>query len=245
MIKLPMKQINEVYLRQQDFDNNMKVIITGSTGMVGEGILLVCLENPEIESILIINRRSLGLTHPKLTEVVHEHFYDLTPVESQLAGYDACFFCLGVSSVGMNMEEYQKVTYQLTMHFGETVSRLNKDMVFIYVSGAGTDGTEKGRIKWARIKGKTENDLMKLPFRKVYCYRPGFIKPYQGQTRAHSFYRYINWLFPIGKKLYPEGFNTMEELGLSMIWLIKEDYPETVVAGKDISMLASQEMNLQ
>jgi hypothetical protein len=137
------------------------------------------------------------------------------------------------------MDEYHKVTYQLTMHFGETVSRLNKNMVFIYVSGAGTDGTEKGRIEWARIKGKTENDLMKLPFRRAYGYRPGFIKPYPGQTRAHSFYRYINWFMPIGKKLYPEGFNTMEELGLSMIRLVREDYPKNIIAGKDISLLAS------
>jgi uncharacterized protein YbjT (DUF2867 family) len=217
----------------------MKVIITGSTGMVGEGVLLVCLQNHEVEKVLIINRRSLGITHPKLKEIVHDNFHDLSAVESHLAGYDACFFCLGVTSLGKKMDEYHKVTYQLTMHFGETVSRLNKNMVFIYVSGAGTDGTEKGRIEWARIKGKTENDLMKLPFRRVYGYRPGFIKPYPGQTRAHSFYRYINWFMPIGKKLYPEGFNTMEELGLSMIRLAREDYPKNIIAGKDISLLAS------
>ena len=181
--------------------------------MVGEGVLLVCLENPAISNVLIINRKSLGITHPKLKEIIHQDFHDLSPVEEHLAGYDACFFCLGVSSVGMKMEPYRKITYDLTMHFGETVSRLNREMVFIYVSGAGTDGTEKGKIEWARIKGKTENDLRKLPFKKVYGYRPGFIRPYKGQKRAHAFYTYINWFFPVGKKLSPDYFNTMEELG--------------------------------
>ncbi|MCJ7820096.1 MAG: NAD-dependent epimerase/dehydratase family protein, partial [Bacteroidales bacterium] len=193
-------------------NKGLKVIITGATGMVGEGIMLVCLQNPDVEKILIISRRSSGITHPKLTEVIHENFYDLSSVEALLAGYDACFFCLGVSSVGMNSEEYFRVTYILTMHFGETVSRLNKDMVFCYVSGAGTDGTEQGRIKWARVKGKTENDLMKLPFRRAYGYRPGFMKPLKGQKKAQSFYRYINWLLPLGRAMFPDGFNTIEEV---------------------------------
>ncbi len=218
----------------------LKVIITGSTGMVGEGVLLVCLENPDIEKVLVINRRPLGMTHPKLTEIIHENFYDLSPIQSQLAGYDACFFCLGVSSVGMKMDKYYKVTHELTMHFGETVSRLNKDMVFIYVAGAGTDGTEKGKIEWARIKGKTENDLMRLPFRKVYGYRPGFIKPYKGQKRAHSFYKFVSWTFPLGKKLSPDFFSTMEELGLSMISLAKADYPKNIIYGKEIAILAKR-----
>jgi nucleoside-diphosphate-sugar epimerase len=216
----------------------LKVIITGSTGIVGEGVLLVCLADPDIEKILVINRRPLGITHPKLTEIIHENFYDLSPIESQLSGYDACFFCLGVSSVGMKMDKYFKVTYELTMHFGETVSRLNKDMVFIYVAGAGTDGTEKGRVEWARIKGKVENELRKLPFRRSYGYRPGFIKPYPGQKRAHSFYKVVNWLFPLGKKLSPDFFNTMEELGLSMIKLVRNDYAKDTIYGRDITILA-------
>jgi len=221
-------------------DNGMKVIITGATGMVGEGVLLVCLENPAISNVLIINRKPLGITHPKLKEIIHEDFHDLSPVAAQLAGYDACYFCLGVSSVGMKMDKYRKVTYDLTMHFGETVSRLNSDMVFIYVAGAGTDGTEKGKVEWARIKGKTENDLRKLPFKRVYGYRPGFIKPYKGQKKAHAFYNYINWFFPIGKKLSPDYFNTMEELALSMIRVSLNEYPKETVYGKDISILAAQ-----
>lgn len=221
-------------------NDGMKVIITGSTGMVGEGVLLVCLENPAISNVLIINRKPLGITHPKLKEIIHEDFHDLSPVAEQLAGYDACFFCLGVSSVGMKMDPYRRVTYDLTMHFGETVSRLNKDMVFIYVSGAGTDGTEKGKVEWARIKGKTENDLRKLPFRRVYGYRPGFIKPFKGQKKAHTFYSFINWFFPIGKKLSPDYFNTMEELALSMIRVSMHDYPKETIYGRDIALLAAR-----
>ena len=221
----------------------LKVIITGATGMVGEGVLLVCLRNPDIEKILIINRKPAGITHPKLTEIIHEDFQNLSPIEGHLSGYDACFFCLGVSSVGMKMDKYKIVTYDLTMHFGETVSRLNKNMVFIYVSGAGTDGTEKGRIEWARIKGKAENDLRKLPFKRVYGYRPGFIKPVAGQKKAHSFYTYINWFLPIGRKLSPDNFNTMEELALSMIRIVRNDYAKETVYGKDIALLASDYTN--
>jgi uncharacterized protein YbjT (DUF2867 family) len=220
----------------------LKVIITGATGMVGEGVLLVCLGDPDVEKVLIVNRRPSGKTHPKLKEVILEDFYDLSAAEEQLTGYDACFFCLGVSSVGMKMDAYRRVTYDLTMHFGETVSRLNKNMVFIYVSGAGTDGTEKGRVEWARIKGKTENDLRKLPFRRVYGYRPGFIKPLAGQKKAHAFYSYINWFFPLGKKLSPDHFNTMQELGLSMIRLAVNEYPEDTIYGCDISKIADPEL---
>jgi uncharacterized protein YbjT (DUF2867 family) len=220
----------------------LKVIITGATGMVGEGVLLVCLGDPDVEKVLIVNRRPSGKTHPKLKEVILDDFYDLSAAEEQLTGYDACFFCLGVSSVGMKMDAYRRVTYDLTMHFGETVSRLNKNMVFIYVSGAGTDGTEKGRVEWARIKGKTENDLRKLPFRRVYGYRPGFIKPLAGQKKAHAFYSYINWFFPLGKKLSPDHFNTMQELGLSMIRLAVNEYPEDTIYGRDISKIADPEL---
>ena len=219
----------------------LRVIITGATGMVGEGILLVCLDNPVISNVLIINRRPLGITHPKLKEIIHEDFHDLSTVAEHLAGYDACFFCLGVSSVGMKMDKYRKVTYDLTMHFGETVSRLNSDMVFIYVAGAGTDGSEKGKVEWARIKGKTENDLRKISFRRVYGYRPGFIKPVKGQKKAHAFYTYINWFFPVGKKLSPDYFNTMEELGLSMIRLVRHDYPKETIYGRDITLLAQEQ----
>lgn len=223
-------------------NSGLKVIITGSTGMVGEGVLLICLQNPDVEKVLTVSRRPSGISHPKLKEIIHENFLDLSPVESHLSGFNACFFCLGVSSVGIKSDEYYKVTYELTMHFGDTVSRLNKDMVFCYVSGAGTDSSEKGRLVWARVKGKTENDLMKLPFRKVYGYRPGFMKPVEGQARALPYYKYVNWLFPLGKKLAPDGFNTLKEVALSMIRLAGTDYPGNIIKGKDISSLAAAQI---
>ena len=145
----------------------IKAIITGTTGMVGEGVLAECLTHPDVEKILVINRRTCGVTHPKLTEILHSDFFNLAPVADRLKGYNACFFCLGVSSVGMSEEDYYARTYTLTMNFAELVARQNPEMTFCYISGAGTDSTEKGRINWARVKGKTENDLMKLPFKKV------------------------------------------------------------------------------
>ena len=250
----------------------LRVIITGTTGMVGEGVLHECLQHPAVEAVLILNRKPLGLTHPKLREIVHPDFYNLAPIESQLTGYNACFFCLGVSSVGMSAEEYYKVTYTLTMHVAGTLSRLNPlpvsaaastpagraaatspdaatpaqagvpgNMVFAYVSGAGTDSTEKGRSRWARVKGKTENDLMLLPFRRVYAFRPGFIKPIKGLRQAHAFYKYINWMFPLGRALYPSGFATLSEVGLAMIYLALHCSGDAIVSGKDIIRYAAAE----
>lgn len=258
----------------------LRVIITGTTGMVGEGVLHECLQHPAVEAVLILNRKPLGLTHPKLREIVHTDFYNLGPIESQLTGYNACFFCLGVSSVGMPAEEYYKVTYTLTMHVAATLSRLSPvpvapvdpfasatpaahsastssaassapaapaasaapgNMVFAYVSGAGTDSTEKGRSRWARVKGKTENDLMLLPFRRVYAFRPGFIKPIEGLRNAHAFYKYINWMFPLGRALYPAGFATLSEIGLAMIHLALHCDGDAIVSGKDIIRYAAAE----
>ncbi|GAA4469221.1 epimerase [Nemorincola caseinilytica] len=218
--------------------NALRIIITGATGMVGEGVLHECLNHPDVAAVLVINRKSIGLSHPKLREVIHPDLYDLSAIEQHLSGYDACYFCLGISSVGISKEEYYKITHTLTMHVGETLCRLNKDMVFCYVSGAGTDSTEQGRSNWARVKGKTENDLMKLPFRKAYAFRPGFIKPTPGLTRTHSFYKYINWLFPIGRAIAPGGFCTMRELGLAMIHITQRGYERDVIEGKDIIQLA-------
>lgn len=219
---------------------NIKVIITGTTGMVGEGVLHVCLQHPHVEKILIVNRRASGIIHPKLTEIIHPNFYDLSSIENEMSGYDACFFCLGVSSVGMNKEDYYKVTYTLTMNFAETLCKVNKEIVFCYVSGAGTDSTERGRSNWARVKGKTENDLAKLSFRKMYAYRPAFIKPIPGLFKTHSFYKYINWLYPLGKTIYPEGFNTLEEIAISMINIVNSGYDKKIITGKDISALSSE-----
>jgi hypothetical protein len=218
--------------------NKIRAIITGATGMVGEGVLHICLQHPDVEAVLVINRKTCGLTHPKLKEIIHADFFDFAPIENQLSGYNACFFCLGVSSIGMKEPEYYRLTYTLTLHVAGTLSRLNPDMDFCYISGAGTDSSEKGRSMWARVKGKTENHLMQLPFRQVYAFRPGFIKAIKGLTRTHPFYRYISWLFPIGRALFPGGFCTLQELSLAMIHIVQHGYTKKVIEGKDIIQLA-------
>ena len=218
----------------------MKVIITGSTGMVGEGVLHVSLSHPSIEKILVINRRPCGVMHPKLKEIIHEDFLNLSAIEQELTGYDACQFCLGVSSIGISKEEYYRLTYTLTLHVAETLSRLNNGMSFNYISGAGTDSTEKGGMNWARVKGKTENDLMKLPFKNVYAFRPGFIKPIKGLIRTNPYYKYVNWLFPIGRFLYPKGFCTLQQLALAMIFTAQNNYEKKIIEVKDIIELANK-----
>jgi len=212
----------------------IKAIITGSTGMVGEGVLHVCLQQPAVEAVLVINRKPCGIVHPKLKEIIHADFYDLAPIEKDLIGYNACFFCLGISSIGMKEAAYFKVTYTLTLHMATLLSKWNKDMTFCYISGAGTDSSEKGRSMWARVKGKTENELMKLPFKAVYAVRPGFIKSIKGLQHTHAFYQYIGWLFPIGRTLYSKVFCTLEELSLCMIHLAQHGYGKKVVEGDDI-----------
>ena len=218
----------------------IRAIVTGATGMVGEGVMHECLQHPDVEAVLIINRKPSGFSHPKLKEIIHTDFYNFSAIENQLVGYNACFFCLGVSSVGMPEQEYYKVTYTLTMHVATTLSRLNPEMAFCYVSGAGTDSTEKGLSRWARVKGKTENDLTKLPFQQVFNFRPGFIKPTKDLKNINKYYRYIEWLFPIGRALYPSGFCTMEELGTAMINAARKGYEKQILEGKDIIELAKR-----
>lgn len=218
--------------------NEHNVIITGATGMVGEGVLMQCLSSAEIDRILVINRKPCGYAHPKLKEIIHADFFDFSAIEHQLSGYNACFFCLGISSVGVDVETYYKMTYTLTMHVAQTLSRLNSAMTFCYVSGGGTN--ENGRLRWAQVKGKTESDLTKLPFEQVFNFRPGFIKPLAGQKHAHQFYKYINWLFPIGRTIYPSGFCTMAELGQAMINTLSHHDQRRVLEGKDIIALAKE-----
>lgn len=220
------------------FDKKIRAVITGTTGMVGEGVLHECLQHPQVEAVLVINRKPCGIIHAKLKEIIHQNFFDLSPVQNQMSGYNACFFCLGVSSVGMKEPEFYKLTYSLTLHVAETLSKVNKDMTFCYISGAGTDGSEKGRTMWARVKGKTENDLMKLPFKQAYAFRPGFIKAIKGLKHTHSFYKYIGWLYPIGRTLYPNGFVTLKELSAALINAAAKGYSKSVLEGKDIIELA-------
>lgn len=215
----------------------LSVIITGSTGMVGEGVLLACLDHPDVEKVLVVNRRPLGRTHPKLAEIIHADFFELGPIEAQLAGYDACFFCLGISSVGMKKDVYRHTTYDLTMHFAEIFARQNPVAAICYVTGAGTDSSEKGRIAWARVKGATENALLRL-IQRAYMFRPGFMKPSPGQRNVNPYYKYVGWLYPIGRSLFPGGFCTIREVGLAMISVAGKGAQKHILEVRDIIALA-------
>ncbi len=218
----------------------IKAIVTGATGMVGEGVLHECLLRADVEKVLVVGRKTCGVTHPKLSELIVADFYDLSAVENQLVGYNACFFCLGISSLGMSESDFTKITYTLTMSVAQTLSRLNPDMTFCYVSGTGTDSTEKGRTMWARVKGKTENDLMKLPFKQVYNFRPGYIHPTEGLRNTLSYYKYLSWLYPVFRTLLPGLVITLKQLGQAMMNTVGNGNHKTVVEVKDIVALANR-----
>jgi len=222
----------------------IRAIITGVTGMVGEGVMHECLLRDEVEQVLVINRRPCGFEHPKLIEIVHKDFFDISPIADQLKGYNACYFCLGVSSVGMKEPEYYRMTYTLTLGVAQVLSSQNPDIVFCYVSGAGTDSTEKGRSMWARVKGKTENDLMKLPFKKVYAFRPGYMHPTLGLKNTNKYYKYISWMYPFLKLLFPNGASTLAELGEAMINITLNGYDKQVIEVKDIIKLAKADRSV-
>ena len=217
---------------------NIKVIIFGATGMVGEGVLHQALNHPDVVSVLVISRRTCSVNHPKLKELIHKDFYNYSSIEEHLNGYNACFFCLGVSSVGMKEKDYTRITYDLTMQAAKTLSTLNKDMVFCYVSGTGTDSSEKGRIMWARVKGRTENHLMNLPFKSVYLFRPGFIKPIPGLKRSYKISRVMGLIYPVLKLCIPKYVCTLEDLGSSMVQVIVTGYSKNIIENKDIEKLA-------
>jgi uncharacterized protein YbjT (DUF2867 family) len=218
--------------------NNIRVIITGASGMVGEGVLHECLLSPDVEKVLVVGRRSCGVQHTKLTEIVHKDFFDLSSIESQLAGYNACFFCLGVSSVGMKKEDYEKMTYDLTMNFARTLANVNSEMSFCYISGAGTDSTEKGRSHWARVKGKTENDLQKFGFKQTFLFRPGILKPTPGLKNTLGFYKWAGWLIPVIGLFSPNLITSLAELGKAMIHAVKNGYSKNIIEVQDIKTLA-------
>lgn len=218
----------------------IKTIIFGATGMVGEGVLHETLAHADVEHILVIGRRACGVRHDKLSEILHADLSDVTQIEDLMRGYDACFFCLGVSSVGMKEAEYARITYDLTMNVARVLSRLNPGMTFCYVSGQGTDGTEKGRLRWARVKGKTENDLLKLPFKAAYMFRPGFIKPTKGLKNAFLAARVIGPLYPLLRTFLPRSVCTLRELGLAMIRVTQRGYHKPVIENRDIHSLAAE-----
>lgn len=219
----------------------IQAIITGVTGMVGEGVLHECLLHPDVESVLVVTRKPGGVSHPKLKEIVHTNFMDLTPIRERLAGYNACFFCLGVSSVGMNEDQYRKLTYDLTLHMANILSQNNPEMTFCYVSGSGTDSTEKGKRMWARVKGKTENDLLKLPFKKVYLFRPGYMQPTKGLKNTLKGYAAFSWLYPVWRRLFPGFVSSLKEVGIAMIRCAQTNYSKSVLEVRDIVAIAKGE----
>ncbi|MBD0257001.1 MAG: epimerase [Cytophagales bacterium] len=223
---------------------SIRAIITGATGMVGKGVLLECLQNPAVTNVLVLNRRPLGMQHPKLKEVVHANFYDLAAVEADLRGYNACYFCLGTSAFRMKEEDYRRVTYDLTLHVANTLLRLNPGMTFCYVSGQGTDGTGQGRIMWARVKGQTENALLALPFGGAYMFRPGFIQPLDGIKSStplyNTIYKVVNPLFPLLKAAFPSGVTTTRVVGKAMIAAVRNGSPKRVLETADINRLAEE-----
>jgi len=218
----------------------IKAIVFGATGMVGEGVLHACLNHSEVESVLVVSRRPCGVQHPKLKELIHRDFFDYSAIENQLTGYNACYFCLGVTSVGKNEQEYTRLTYDLTMQAARTLSRLNPTMTFCYVSGSGTDSTEQGRLMWARVKGKTENDLMKLAFKSVYAFRPGFIKPIGGLKNAYGVSKVLGTAYPVLRTLFPKYVCTLEDLGQAMIQVTLKEYSKRVLENVDIAQLGQR-----
>jgi len=217
----------------------MKVILFGATGMVGQGVLRECLLDPKIENVLAVGRSPAGQQDAKLREIVHDDFLDYSAIESQLAGYDACFFCLGVSSIGMDEERYRHLTYDITLAAATTLAKLNPGMVFIYVTGQGADSTEQGRLMWARIKGKTENDLLKLPFKAAYMFRPAGIQPLHGIRSKTAWIQAIYVaaapLLTLLNRVAPKYMTTTEQVGRAMIEVAKDGYPKPVLESEDIN----------
>ena len=218
----------------------INAIILGATGMVGEGVLHESLKHQRVNSVLVINRRSCGVQNNKLKELIVPDFTNLSDIENQLAGYNACFFCMGISSVGKNEIEYTSITYDLTLYIAGILKKPNPHMTFCYVSGTGTDSTEKGRIMWARVKGRTENDLMKMQFKDAYMFRPGYIQPIKGMKNTYKIYKVLSPLYPVFKTLFPKYVCTLENLGLAMINSVLYGYEKNILENRDIALLSKK-----
>ena len=216
----------------------MKVILTGATGMVGEGVLLECLDNPAVEQVLSVSRRPCGRAHAKLTELLVPDFRELGGVEAKLTGYDACFYCAGISSVGLNEAQYTVISYDTPLAFASTLLRLNPGMTFVHVSGSHTDSTEQGKVMWARVKGKAENALMRLPFKGVYNFRPSLMKPTPGQQKVKGGYYLIKILYPLFNLVFP-GMS-LSDVGRAMINAARFGAPQGVLEVPDMKLLAAR-----
>ena len=226
----------------------MKVILFGASGMVGQGALRELLNDTDVDAVLSIGRSATGQHHSKLKELVQEDVGDLKMLEHELSGYGACLFCLGVSAAGMSESDYKRITYDLTLKVAQTLERLNPKMTFVYVSGGGTDSTERGGVMWARIKGATENALLSMPFERAYMLRPGFIRPLHGIVSKTRWYRVlytlVGPLYPALKRFFPGQVTTTEELGRAMLQLLKGGSRERVLENRDIVALAGGGVSL-
>ena len=226
----------------------MKVILFGASGMVGQGALRELVQDPDVAAVLAVGRSATGQRHSKLTELVQEDVTDLRMLEGELKTYDACLFCLGVSAAGMSEPDYKRVTYDLTLKVAQTLERLSPTMTFVYVSGGGTDATERGDIMWARVKGATENALLAMPFKRAYMLRPGFIRPLNGIASKTRWYRMLyavaGPVYPLLKRWFPGQVTTTEELGVAMLKLLKQGFTERVLENRDIVALAGSRAGL-
>jgi len=218
----------------------IKAIVTGATGMVGEGVMHECLNHPDVDSVLVINRKTINIIHPKLKEIVHNNFFDFSGIENQLKGYNACFFCLGTTSVGKKEEQYKRITFDITKSVADVLVKHNPEMTFCYISGSGTDSSEKGKIMWARIKGQTENYILNLGFRQAFAFRPAIIEPTKGLKNTLRPYKYFSFLLPVIKTIFPRHICSLKEIGLAMINTVNKGYEKKVLEVKDIKILAGE-----
>jgi uncharacterized protein YbjT (DUF2867 family) len=219
----------------------MNVLLFGATGMIGQGVLRECLLDPGVESVVSIGRSASGVSNPKLREIIHADLADYSTIESELTGFDACFFCLGISSAGLTEEQYARVTYDITLRAAETLAHLNSGMTFVYVSGAGTDSTEHGRTMWARVKGRTENALLRLPFKAAFMFRPGIIVPRFGARSKTMSYRVLYTLtrpvLPLLRRAFPYQVLTTDEIGRAMLIVARSGAPKAILETADIRSL--------
>jgi uncharacterized protein YbjT (DUF2867 family) len=220
----------------------MKIVLFGATGMIGQGVLRECLADPSVERVVTIGRSVTGRQHPKLREISHENFADFSALAGDLSGYDACFYCLGVTSAGMSEPDYRRVTYDMTLAAARALVSGNPSMTFIFVSGAGADSSERGRLMWARVKGAAENALMRMPFKAVFVFRPAFVQPLHGitsRTRIYRvFYAIVGPFYPLLERLLPTYVTTTETIGRAMIALAAHGSPARVLENADINAVA-------
>jgi uncharacterized protein YbjT (DUF2867 family) len=220
----------------------MNVLLFGATGMIGQGVLRECLLDPGVERVATVGRSPTGVTHPKLRDIVYNDLPNFAPIEALLAAFDACFFCLGITSAGMNETDYTRITYDITMAAAKVLVRLNPEMTFVFVSGAGTDSTEHGRLMWARVKGKTENALLRMPFKAAYMFRPGVVQPMHGVRSRTAAYRVLYSLtaplIPLLRRMFPNQILTTEEMGRAMLNAVRRGAPTRVLESRDIRRLA-------